>query len=172
MRLRGPNNVGESCANGSNIVALIFSGHGTKETLVVVGSKGWMVSNFAQKLPTTCNRVCKRTQHVTSSNCWEFLVNIVASVFTGLNIYSNSTRLECFHGFLCVCYQVISIFSYVWKPCVPVPDHILKNAKSLGFKLNSPVLMFLHGLQMTSLKIKLRNYRFFWVSTFTRYYST
>ena len=28
------------------------------------------------------------------------------------------------------------------------------------------------GLHVTSPKIKLRNYRFFWVSTFTRYYST
>ena len=39
MRLRSPNNVGKSCANRSNIVALRFSDHGAKETLVVVGSK-------------------------------------------------------------------------------------------------------------------------------------
>ena len=32
----------------------------------------------------------------------------------------------------------------MWKPCVPVPDHILKNAKSLGFTMNSPILILEH----------------------------
>ena len=35
--------------------------------------KVWPVSNFAQQLPTTCNRVCIRTQSVTFNNfgsCW------------------------------------------------------------------------------------------------------
>ena len=44
------------------------------------------VSNFAQELPTTCNRVCKRTQHVTSNNIWGLLVNNVGSVCTELKI--------------------------------------------------------------------------------------
>ena len=43
MRMRGPNNVGravqKSCANGSNIVALRFGDHGTKEMLGVVRSR-------------------------------------------------------------------------------------------------------------------------------------
>ena len=38
-RLRGHNNVGKGCTNGSNIVALRFGDHGTKEMLGVVGSK-------------------------------------------------------------------------------------------------------------------------------------
>ena len=40
------------------------------------------VSNFAQQLATTYyNRMCKRTQHVTSNICqWELLANNVASV--------------------------------------------------------------------------------------------
>ena len=62
-----------SCANGSNVVALRFGHHGTKEMLGVAGSKVWLVSNFAQQLPTTCNRVCKRPGRVTSKNvgsCW------------------------------------------------------------------------------------------------------
>ena len=57
-----------SCTNGSNIVALRFNDHGTKEMLGVMGSNVWPVSNFALQRPTTCNRVCKRTQHVTSNN--------------------------------------------------------------------------------------------------------
>ena len=76
--------------------------------------------------------------------CWKLLDKIVASVFTGLNIYPHFTCLKSFHGFLCVCYQVVSVFSYVWKPCVPVPHHILKNAKSLGFTVNSPILILKH----------------------------
>ena len=50
-----------------------FGDHGTKEMLGV-----WLVSNFAQRLPPTCNSVCKRTQHVTSNN--------VASFCTGLRL--------------------------------------------------------------------------------------
>ena len=39
MRVRGPNNVKRAVAKGSNIVALRFGDHGTKEMMVVVGSK-------------------------------------------------------------------------------------------------------------------------------------
>ena len=74
MRVRGPQQCWRSCAiNGSNIVALRLGDHGTKEMLRVVGSEVGPVSNFAQQHATTCNRVCKRTQHVTSNNfesCW------------------------------------------------------------------------------------------------------
>ena len=69
-----PQQCWRSCAiNGSNIVALRLGDHGTKEMLRVVGSEVGPVSNFAQQHATTCNRVCKRTQHVTSNNfesCW------------------------------------------------------------------------------------------------------
>ena len=98
-----------------------------------------------------CPKTLNNTQQVVKTDatcniqqCWELLANIVASFFTGLNIYPNFTCLKCFHGFLCVCYQVVSVFSYVWKPCVPVPDHILKNAKSLGFTVNSPISILEH----------------------------
>ena len=46
-----------SCANGSNIVALRFNNHGTKEMLGVMGSNVWPVSNMQQGVQTnaTCN---------------------------------------------------------------------------------------------------------------------
>ena len=71
----------KSYAQGSNIVALRRSRN--KEMLGVVGSKVWPVSNFAQQLQriTTHNRVCKRTQHVTSKNvesCWPTLLRLFA----------------------------------------------------------------------------------------------
>ena len=68
-----PQQCWKSCANGSNIVALRFGDHGTKEMLGVVGWIVWPVSNFAQQHATTSNRMCKRTQHVTLINvgsCW------------------------------------------------------------------------------------------------------
>ena len=49
--------------------------------LGVVSWNVWPVSNFTQQHPTTCNRVCKRTQHACNiQQCWELLVNNVAFV--------------------------------------------------------------------------------------------
>ena len=79
-----PQQCWKSCANGSNIVALRFGDHGTKEMLGVVGWKVWPVSNFAQQHATTCNRVCKRTQHVTSNNFGSFWPTMLRPVARGL----------------------------------------------------------------------------------------
>ena len=49
-----PQQCWKSCPNGSNIVALRFGDHGTKEMLGVVGWKVWPVSNFAQQHATGC----------------------------------------------------------------------------------------------------------------------
>ena len=79
-----PQQCWKSCANGSNIVALRFGDHRTKEMLGVVGWKVWPVSNFAQPHPTTCNKVCKRTQHVTSNNVGSCLPTILRPFARGL----------------------------------------------------------------------------------------
>ena len=50
-----PQQCWKSCANGSNIVALRFGDHGTKEMLGVAGWKVWPVSNFAQHAKTSNN---------------------------------------------------------------------------------------------------------------------
>ena len=73
----------KSYANGSNIVALRLGDQATKEMLGVVDWNVWPVSNFAQQHLTTCNRVCKRTQHVTSNNvgsCWPTMLRPFARV--------------------------------------------------------------------------------------------
>ena len=67
--------------------------------------------NNTQQHPTTCNRVCKRTQHVTSNN--------VASVCTGL---MNGTRRPSWVGhfvflLICFCYLVKSMikdFTFIY----------------------------------------------------------
>ena len=71
--------------------------------LGVVCSKVWPVSNFAQQVPTTCNRVCKWTQHLTSDN--------VASVCKGLKFTSEI-------------YLRSSLFVYIWNdnPHPPCPQ--------------------------------------------------
>ena len=66
MHVRRRNKCWKSCANGSNIVALRFGDHDLFQT----------ARNNSQQHATTCNRVCKRTQHVTANN--------VVSVCTGL----------------------------------------------------------------------------------------
>ena len=82
-----PKQCWKSCANGSNIVALRFGDHGTKEMLGVVGWKLWPVSNFAQQhATTTSNNMKQGVQTDATCNiqqCWKLLANNVASVSTG-----------------------------------------------------------------------------------------
>ena len=70
-----PQQCWKSCANGSNIVALRFGDHGTKEMLELLAEKFdrfQTLRSNSQQHATTCNRVCKRTQHVTSNNVRPF----------------------------------------------------------------------------------------------------
>ena len=96
-----PQQCWKSYANGSNIVALRFSDHRTKEMLGVIGWNVWPVSNFAQQHATTCNRVSQRTQHVTSNNagsCWSTMLRPFAR---SLRVLSSilSTNLDTKAGF-------------------------------------------------------------------------
>ena len=76
----------KSCANGSNIV-LRFGDHGIKEMLGLLAEKFdrfQTLCNNTQQHPTTCNRVCKRTQHVSSNNvgsCWPTMLRPFARGF-------------------------------------------------------------------------------------------
>ena len=71
-----PQKCWKSCANGSNIIALRFGDQKCWELLAEKFDRFQTLRNNTQQHPTTCNRVCKRTQNVTSNN--------VASVCTGL----------------------------------------------------------------------------------------
>ena len=96
-----PQQCWKSYANGSNIVALRFGDHRTKEMLGVIGWNVWPVSNFAQQHATTCNRVSQWTQHVTSNNagsCWSTMLRPFAR---SLRVLSSilSTNLDTKAGF-------------------------------------------------------------------------
>ena len=83
-----PQQCWKSCANGSNIVALRFGDHGTKEMLRAEKFDRFQtLRNNTQQHPTACQRVCKGTQHVKSNNvgsCWPTVLRPLAR---GLLIY-------------------------------------------------------------------------------------
>ena len=91
-----PQQCWKCCANGSNIVALRFGNHGTKEMLGVVGSNVWPVSNFAQQLPTTHNNMQQSLQTDTICNIqqyWELLANNVVSILAFARGYTYESKI-------------------------------------------------------------------------------
>ena len=90
----------KSCANESNIVALRFGDHGTKEILEVVGSKVWPVSTT----PNITRQHATGTRHVTFNNvggCWLTMLRPLAQGLKGpyftliaQNIYRIISKLE------------------------------------------------------------------------------
>ena len=101
-----PQQCWESCANGSNIVALRFGDHWTKEMLGVVGWKVYTGFNFAQQHATTSNNMQQGVQTdatLTSNNvgsCWPTMLRPFAR---GLKA---SVRIKHFHSrgqYLCKC---------------------------------------------------------------------
>ena len=75
MRVRGPNNV-QTNPTLLRHASAITEQKKCREFLAQKFDRFQALHNNSQQYATTCNRVCKRTQHVTSNN--------VASVCTGL----------------------------------------------------------------------------------------
>ena len=74
-----PQQCWKSCANGSNIVALLFGDHGTKEMLGVIGWKVWPVSKFAQQHATTSNNMQQGEQTDATCNIQQCCVRLHAA---------------------------------------------------------------------------------------------
>ena len=76
MSMRDPNNVGGAVQTDSTLLRYSSAITEQKKCWELLAEKfdrlrTWR--NNSQQHPTTCNRVCKRTQHVTSNNagsCW------------------------------------------------------------------------------------------------------
>ena len=88
MRVRGPNNVGSAVQTDPTLLryaSAITEQKKCWELLAEKFDRFQTLCNNTQQHPTTCNRVCKRTQHVTSNN--------VASVCTGLNAFSQRENI-------------------------------------------------------------------------------
>ena len=85
MRLRGPNNAGRAVQMDPTLLryaSAIMEQKNCWELLAQKFDRFQTLHNNFQQHVTICNRVCKRTQHVTSNN--------VASVCTGLTVISIS----------------------------------------------------------------------------------
>ena len=76
MSVRGPNDVGRTVQTDPTSLrdaSAITEKKKCWELLAEKFNRFQTLRNNAQQHPTTCNRVCKRTQHVTSNNvgsCW------------------------------------------------------------------------------------------------------
>jgi len=71
MRVRGPNNVGKVVQTDPTLLryaSAITEQKKCWELLAEKFDRFQTLRNDTQQHPTTCNRVCKRTQHVTSNN--------------------------------------------------------------------------------------------------------
>ena len=83
MSVRGPNNVGRAVRTDPTLLRYASAIKEQKKCWELLAEKFdrfQTLRNNTQQHPTTCNRVCKRTQHVTSNN--------VGSVCTGLKTKS------------------------------------------------------------------------------------
>ena len=76
MSVRGPNDVGRAVQTDPTLLryaSAIIERKKCWELLAETFDWFQTLRNNTQQHPTTCNRVCKRTQHVTSNNiglCW------------------------------------------------------------------------------------------------------
>ena len=90
MSVRGPNNVGRAVQTDPTLLRYASAITEQKKCWELLAEKFdpfQTLRNNTQQHPTTGNRVCKRTQHVSNiQQCWELLTNDVASVCTGLYI--------------------------------------------------------------------------------------
>ena len=88
-----PQQCWKSCANGPTLLRYASAITEQKKCWELLAEKldrFQTLRNNTQQHPTTCNRVCKRTQHVTSNivgSCWPTMLRPFARGF-----------IECFHS--------------------------------------------------------------------------
>ena len=128
MSVRDPNNVGRAVQTDPTLLRHASAITVQKKMLGVVGWIVWPVSNFAKQHSTTCNRVCKRTQHVTSNNVASFArglkpkVGVVGSV-AGWLLCCGVGTVHCLFNLL---YDVIW-----WLHPSATPSNYLKSLTSV-----------------------------------------
>ena len=84
MSVRGPSNVGRAVQTDPTLLrysSAITEQKKCWDSLAEKFDRFQTLRNNTQKHPTTCNRVCKWTQHVTSNNagsCWSTMLRLFA----------------------------------------------------------------------------------------------
>ena len=87
MSVRGPNNVGRAVQTDPTMLRYDSAITEQKKCWELLAEKfDWFqtLRNNKQQHPTTCNRMCKRTQQVTSNNvgsCWPTMLRPFARGF-------------------------------------------------------------------------------------------
>ena len=82
MSVRGPNNVGRAVQTDPTLLRYALAITKQKKCWELLAEKFdrfQTLRNNMQQHPTTCNRVCKLTQHVTSNNvgsCWPTMLRL------------------------------------------------------------------------------------------------
>ena len=137
---------------------LCFGDHWTKEMLELLGQKfDWFqpLPKHCQQRALTCNRACKRRQHVTSNNgwsCWPTMLQHQRMfMLSGSNcilqvlVFKKKARSNCRHGLpdrkeIWKCW-----FLKMWKDRTPlrkrshlVPGRGVQVRYSLGTNVNTP----------------------------------
>ena len=88
MSVRGPNNVGRAVQTDPTLLryaSAITEQKKCWELLAEKFDRFQTLRNNTQQHPTTCKRVCKQTQHVTSNNvgsCWSTMLRSFARSLT------------------------------------------------------------------------------------------
>ena len=116
----------KSCVSASNIVALRFGDHGTKEILGGIDSKVTrfqILRNNYQQHVTICNRVCKRTQHVKPNNvgsCWPTMLRPFPWGFTNQSSLTSTGDISSILPIRSVKNSVMSFCSPVFSGCLSI----------------------------------------------------
>ena len=88
MSVRGPSSVGRAVQTDPTLLRYASAIRKQKKCWELLAEKFdrfQTLRNNTQQHPTTCNRVCKRTQHVTSNNvgsCWPTMLHPFARGLT------------------------------------------------------------------------------------------
>ena len=94
MSVRGPNNVGRAVQTDPTLLRYASAITKQKKCWELLAEKFdqfQTLPNNTQQHPTTCNRVCKRTQHVTSNHvgrCWPTLLRPFARGLKPVKLFS------------------------------------------------------------------------------------
>ena len=115
MSVRGLNNVGRAVQTDTTLLRYASAITEQKKCWELLAEKfDWFqtLHNNTKQHPTTCNRVCKRTQHVTSNNvgsCWSTMLRPFAGSL-GIHMYFLHELLMT----ICTSFKIATMLS-AWK---------------------------------------------------------
>ena len=91
ISVRGPYNVGRTVQTDPTLLryaSAITEQKKCWELLAVTFDRFQTLRNNTEQHPTTCNRVCKQTQHVTSNNIASVCTGLQSSILLWLQVWS------------------------------------------------------------------------------------